>query len=51
MNCCSVMLLRGRFGICIDIAINVIEKANMASLKEITCSNLILLDELLVSSS
>jgi hypothetical protein len=35
---------------CIDIAINDIEKANMASLKEITCSNLIFLDMLSVSA-
>lgn len=36
----------GTFGICIDIAINVIEEANMASLNDIKCSNLIFLDEL-----
>ena len=37
------------FGTTIDIAINVIEKANMASLNDFKSSNLIFLDELLLS--
>jgi hypothetical protein len=39
----------GMFGTTIDIAINVIEKANMASLNDFKSSNLIFLDELLLS--
>jgi len=44
------MWLIGMFGTCIDIAINVIEKANMASLNDIKCSNLTFLDESLAWS-
>ncbi len=40
----------GIFGICIDIAIDVIEKANMESLNDIKLSNLIFTDVLPLSS-
>jgi hypothetical protein len=39
---CIWVRFSGKFGIWIEIAINVIENAKMASLKEITCSSLIL---------